>query len=45
MASEHQDPEARAAADRKADVAGILIIFTALVLAVVYFISGWAPGI
>jgi len=45
MASEHLDPEALAAADRKADVKGILIVFTVLVLGAVYFMSGWAPGI
>jgi hypothetical protein len=28
-------------ADRKADVIGILVIFTALVLGAIHFISGW----
>ena len=31
--------------DRKADVKGILIVFCAAVLAAVYFVSGWTPGI
>jgi hypothetical protein len=29
------------AADRKADLIGILVIFTALVLGAVHFVSGW----
>jgi hypothetical protein len=33
------------AADRAVDVKGILIIFAAVVLSAVYFLSGWAPGI
>lgn len=33
------------AADRSADAKGILIVFVAAVLAAVYFVSGWAPGI
>ena len=38
----HIDPEQDLAeADRKADVKAILVIFTALVLAAVHFISGW----
>jgi len=32
-------------ADRAADLKGILILFTVLVLGAVYFVSGWAPGI
>jgi hypothetical protein len=34
-----------AQADRAVDVKGILIVFVALVLGAVYFVSGWAPGI
>ncbi len=32
-------------ADRAADVKGIVIVFTAAVLAAVYFVAGWVPGI
>lgn len=31
--------------DRKEDAKGILIVFCAMVLAAVYFVSGWIPGI
>jgi len=30
--------------DQKADAKGILIVFCALVLAAIYFVSGWVPG-
>jgi len=33
------------AADRATDVKGILIVFAAVVLGAVYFISGWTPGV
>lgn len=32
-------------ADRAADLKGIVIVFTAAVLAAIYFVSGWVPGI
>jgi len=32
-------------ADQKADLKGLIVIFVALVLGAVYYISGWAPGI
>jgi len=35
------DPHAAAAADRRADVKAILVIFTALLLAALHFVSGW----
>ena len=41
-ANNHEDP---AAADRKADVRAVMVIFTALVLAAVHFISGWTIGV
>lgn len=41
MALHSDSPEDTAAADRKADVKAILIIFTALVLMAVHFVSGW----
>lgn len=34
-----------AAADRKADAKGLLVIFIALVLGAVHFASGWVLGI
>ena len=34
-------PEELNAADRKADLKAILVIFTALVLGAVHFVSGW----
>lgn len=41
MRPNDQTPEQLAAADRKADVIGILVIFTALVLTALHFVSGW----
>jgi hypothetical protein len=34
-------PEDSGAADRKADLIGILVIFSALVLMALHFVSGW----
>jgi len=39
------DAEAAQSADQQADLKGLIVIFITLVLAAVYFISGWAPGI
>jgi hypothetical protein len=36
-----QTPEEVTASDRKADVIAILVVFGALVLAAVHFMSGW----
>ena len=33
------------AENRKADVLGVLAVFCAAVVAAVYFVSGWVPGI
>lgn len=41
MSAENQTPEEAAAADRKADVIGILVIFTGMVLMALHFVSGW----
>jgi hypothetical protein len=41
VALNENSPDDSNAADRKADVIGILVIFTALVLVAVHFISGW----
>lgn len=41
MSGQSQSPEELAAADRKADVKAILVIFTALVLGALHFVSGW----
>lgn len=41
MSAEHQTPEQAAAADRKADVKAILVIFTTMVLMALHFVSGW----
>lgn len=41
MSSHSETPEDVTAADRKADVKAILVIFTAMVLGAVHFISGW----
>ncbi|MFU8817320.1 MAG: hypothetical protein ACNA7W_18385 [Pseudomonadales bacterium] len=43
MALNENPPEDNDDADRKADVIAIMVIFSALVLAAVHFISGWAP--
>jgi len=32
-------------ADKAADLKGILIVFSAAVLAAIYFVAGWVPGI
>jgi hypothetical protein len=38
----HPDtPEALTAADRRTDVKAILVIFSALVLGALHFVSGW----
>jgi hypothetical protein len=41
VASNEQDSHDRSAADRKADVIGILVIFSVLVLMALHFVSGW----
>lgn len=41
MSGHDLSPEQLADADRKADVRAILVIFTAMVLGAVHFISGW----
>lgn len=41
VADHQQTPEQLAEGDRKADLVAILVIFTALVLGAVHFISGW----
>lgn len=41
MSAHDQSPEAEAQADRRADVKAILLIFVALVLGAVHFVSGW----
>jgi hypothetical protein len=41
VAPNENPPDDGDAADRKADLIGILVIFTALVLGAVHFISGW----
>jgi hypothetical protein len=42
MSSHDLSPEELAEADRRADVKAILLVFTALVLGAVHFISGWS---
>jgi hypothetical protein len=41
MASHDDSPEQAAAADSRADIKAILLIFVALVLGAVHFVSGW----
>ena len=41
MSSADKTPEQIAAEDKKADVIAIIIIFTALVLGALHFVSGW----
>lgn len=43
VATPDKSPEEIAAEDRKADVIGVVVIFTALVLGAVHFASGWYP--
>jgi hypothetical protein len=41
MSSHDQSPESLAESDRRADVKAILLIFAALVLGALHFVSGW----
>jgi hypothetical protein len=41
VASHDRTPEDWEKEDRKADVTAILVIFTALVLIAIHFVSGW----
>ncbi|MEQ8860178.1 MAG: hypothetical protein RIC56_16165 [Pseudomonadales bacterium] len=41
MSGQQLTPEQASAEDRKADVKAILVIFSALVLAALHFVSGW----
>ena len=41
MATPDKTPEQIAEDDRKADVIAVLVIFTALILGVIHFASGW----
>ncbi len=41
VSGQDQTPEQVTAEDRKADVSAILLIFTALVLGALHYVSGW----